>query len=444
MSYRFVCTNCGKKFELETPDAKECPFCYWSSSVKREDLLGAEKKSLNARSSQRNLKPGQRVGAERFLKTASLLFRIFLAGAILAGVGILGYRLFRDKGLMNFKPAKSFSISFSSKSQSASKVSPKTETLVFSPQEKEILYHEAVILAEPDSEEQKLLNRTASFQTGDRENLPSGAWTLPQYQKMIEDQERFYKMSFARSYKNKLTDLFKNKYQAASEAFTKGDILVARNFWVESLVFPLYSQDLKKHRAVALTMLRPFINDTLAKIRTMNQILSEQAQQVEERALAAVYQNVLALIEQKKWQEALTAVDALMPRVITLQQSARQPVTLPPYPPAFGMIDQDIQPALLDLMSVNPLTLADLQPLQQDLVEKKEILLQFTQAYREKVTATYRNALELIHQQKWQEALAQLESIQGPRAIQEDAARKIAILQKKVAMMTTSLPKKGE
>ncbi len=36
MAYPFLCDHCGKKFELETPLAKECPFCFWTSSVKKE------------------------------------------------------------------------------------------------------------------------------------------------------------------------------------------------------------------------------------------------------------------------------------------------------------------------------------------------------------------------------------------------------------------------
>ena len=34
--YKYVCNHCGKGFEIETPEAKECPFCFWSSSIKRE------------------------------------------------------------------------------------------------------------------------------------------------------------------------------------------------------------------------------------------------------------------------------------------------------------------------------------------------------------------------------------------------------------------------
>jgi hypothetical protein len=68
--------------------------------------------------------------------------------------------------------------------------------------------------------------------------------------------------------------------------------------------------------------------------------------------------------------------------------------------------------------------------LQQDLVEKKELIETFTEAYLMNATAIYRAALGMIREKKWQEAAQSLGSIQGPQVLQQDAAGKIAILEK--------------
>lgn len=428
MTYRFVCTNCGKKFELEIPEAKECPFCYWSSSVKREDLLVAEKGD----SSLIGKGKSQGLGDGFFARGLKYFFRSLLFIAILAGVGILGYKAYQIIVSSFQKDTQPLSIKIPSKGKNAEKVSARKEAATLSTEEKTILSRKITIMLDraPDQGEREILSRTVPFQTGWAENLPSVAWTLVQYQTMLQDQERIYKMPFSRSYKKKLEDLFTAKYLGGAEAFANGDILAARDLWMESLSFPAYSTDLRKHRAVALTMLRPFINDTLAKIRALNQSLTDKDQRAEEQTLTGRCQDLANLIAQKKWEEAIAAIDQLTPLVADLQKKAKLSHAPPPYPASFGMIDQDIQRPLMDLMTTNPSSLADLQPLQQDLVEKREVLETFSEAYVKDVNEKYQTALELIRQQKWQEAIQSLETIQGPRELQEDAAQKVAILKK--------------
>ena len=168
---------------------------------------------------------------------------------------------------------------------------------------------------------------------------------------MIADQEAFYKMPFARSYKKKLEGLFKTKYLGAADAFVKGDVLGARNLWVESLAFPLYSTDLKKHRAIALTMLRPFINDTLSKVSAMNQSVLDRGKKSREQALSMEYQKLAGLIAQRKWPEALTVIAQMILEVDELRKNAVPQEAPPPYPASFGTIDLDLQRPLMDLMS---------------------------------------------------------------------------------------------
>ena len=432
MAYRFVCSHCGKSFELDTPAAKECPFCYWSSTVKREDGDPSQKKKGPAAS--KFSPPVKDPGVKKDISGRSLgyLLRIVLILLVLAGIAVAGFWVYKKLPVSSPK-GESFTIQFP-KTEKASLKSPAVASGVaaLSPEDKEALYKEMTLPSErvPDASEQEILNRAVRLETGWVEKVPSASWTAEQYTRLIEDQERFYKMPFPRSYKKKLQELFKTQYLAGVEAFTKGDLLAARDLWVGSLEIPLYSEDLRKHRAVALTMLRPFINDTLAKIRAMNQSLVDKGKRAQEEALSAEYQNLSALIAQKQWAGALAAIASLTPRVTQLQQSSKIREAPPSYPASFGNVDQDIQRALMDLMATNPSTLADLQPLQQDLVEKKEVLETFTEDYLKGVMTTYQNAMALIHVQKWGEAIQAFESMAGPRELQEDAARKVAILKK--------------
>jgi hypothetical protein len=429
MSHRFLCDHCGKKFELETPEAKECPFCFWTSSVKREDEAAASKKGAPKASSKTAVKPG----GIAFSGVLKLFFRALLLILLLAGIGFLAFKAYH---IFKSSPAKSWqAFSIKPPRESNDSKTPKAVTdplALLTPSERETLLREVSVSADrdPDPGEQTILGRVVPFQTGWSEKLPSAMWTLEQYQKFITDQEAFYRMPFARSYRKKLEELFKAKYLGAADAFAKGDVLVARNLWVESLAFPLYSQDLKKHRAVALTMLRPYINDTLSKVSAMNQSIVDREKRVKEEALSREYQELSGLIAQKKWTEALTMIGKMAPEVDQLRKNAVPVAPPPPYPASFGTIDADLQRPLMDLMSPSPSTVADLQPLQQDLVEKKEIMETFTGDYLEKSMTTYRSALEMIRNKQWQEAILALNAIPGPQALQQDAAAKVAILQK--------------
>jgi hypothetical protein len=427
MSYPFICNHCGKRFDLESPEAKECPFCFWSSSVKREDELASEKKGAFHSPRESSKKSGHKISSG----SLKLFSRVLLFLAVLIAVGFLAYKAYKIFTSSSPQSLKIFSIKPQrNNKQDEPAVTDPAELL--SPQEKETLSREVTVPTDrsPDPGEQEILGRSVAFQTGWVEKLPSPVWTLEQYQKMIADQEAFYKMPFARSYKKKLEELFKTQYLAAADAFTKGDVLAARNFWVGSLAFPLYSTDLKKHRAVALTMLRPFINDTLSKVSAMNQSVLDRGKKAKEQALSVEYQKLTGLIAQKKWQEALAVIAQMIPEVDALRKNATPQEAPPSYPASFGTIDVDLQRPLVDLMSPRPSSTADLQPLQQDLVEKKQVIETFTEAYLKNAMEIYQSALGLIREKNWSEAVRVLGSMQGPQVLLQDAAAKVAILQK--------------
>ena len=421
-TYKFFCNHCSKSFELETPIAKECPFCFWSSSIKREEEITAEKNKI----SSPKLTPVSHFDTKQFFhKLAFVLKSIFLL-ILLAGVIFLGFQLY--SGWVNRNKESGLSIPINTKELKR----PSLPVGKLSVEERDILYREVTLpeKLEPGPEEKKILEQTVTLKTGWSEKLPSPVWTLVQYQQMISEQEKFYKMPFARSYRKKLEELFTSKYLPGAEAFTQGDLLKARNLWVESLAFPLYSKDIMKHRAVALTMLRPFINDTLAKIRTLNQSLVMKEKRAKEEEVTAAYKQLSDLISQQNWAKAMTAIDQLQPRLDQLDAAAKQPAVPPPYPAAIGMVDQDIQRPLADLLTPNPVSVADLLSLKQDLAEKKDVLAALTGAELKTASDIYQNALTMIREEKWEEAIAALSSLQGPEVLKADAEAKIAIIRK--------------
>jgi hypothetical protein len=135
------------------------------------------------------------------------------------------------------------------------------------------------------------------------------------------------------------------------------------------------------------------------------------------------------MIARKEWQEALVLIGQMSLAVNELRKNGK-PQEVPAYPASFGTIDADLQRPLMDLMAPVPSSIADLQPLQQDLVEKKEVIETFTETYLKNAAMAYQSAMALINEKKWQEAVQVLRSIQGPQALQQDAAQKIAILEK--------------
>lgn len=431
-NYRFICNHCGKSFQLETPEAKECPFCFWSSSIKREDIVAAEKQT------SKHLSQGAVSGkadAKQALSGLKFLLKGAFFLALAAGVGFLGVQLYSKWTAAEKKKASNkIAITAQDIQRSEAVQSQAAAALVarLSPSEKEALYREIKLpeKIEPGAEEKKILEHTVEFKTGWSEKLPSTIWTLEQYEKMLEEQQKFYKMPFARSYKKKLEELFKTKYLPGGEAFAKGDLLQARDLWVGSLAFPLYSDDLIKHRAVALTMLKPFINDTLAKIGMLNQNLVVKERRMQEEAISREYQGLSDLIAAKKWAEAIKAIDQLKPMLDQLDAAAKQKTVPPPYPAAIAMVDQDIQRPLADLLMTNPVPTASLLNLRQNLAEKQDVLSGLTDEQIDLSMQTYRNALVMLREEKWQEAFHVFNSIHSPAILKEDARAKAAILQK--------------
>ncbi|MFA6600348.1 MAG: hypothetical protein WCU74_04950 [Candidatus Omnitrophota bacterium] len=278
--------------------------------------------------------------------------------------------------------------------------------------------------------EQEILGRQVQIESGLVEKLPSQPWTLENFKQMISEQERFYKISLSGSYKKKLEKGFKEKYLAAQEAFKSGDLLKARNLWTESLIFPIYADDLRKHRGIVLTMLKAYINDTLSKIGAINTSLAEGVAREKELVVTEAYGALNGAIAQKSWGEALELLQRTEDSVEKLQRPDMASAQVPPYPASAGQVDQDVLRAMMDLLTPQAPAVANLGPLEEDLRAKRVVLEGMSRANVEAQKGLYDEALDLLDRGEWSPALQKLREIRTPPELKEDAAEKVRLLEK--------------
>ena len=292
----------------------------------------------------------------------------------------------------------------------------------------------------PDAEENKILKSTAKFQTGFAEKIPTQAWTYEKFKQVLADEESRYKVPLPHGYKGKLEDLFKSKYLPAAEAFSAaggsafggntGDLVRARDQWVESLVFPAYSGDIARHRGVALTMLRPFISDTLSKIGTINSMLAEQKVREKERALFEHYTELASLIEKRSWPEAAAVILKIENKLDALENAAQTAENPPPYPAVVNQVDEGIRATLFDILALPPPAISDIGPIKQDIQAKKKVIESFVPESLNAQQAKYEEALEMIRARDWLAAEKKLREIELPPALVADAREKVRVLKK--------------
>ncbi len=296
---RYVCSHCGRKFESEKTENLECPGCFWSTTVHPE----GEKTSNHVQDdiyTPPNFKE----------KSNKKLLFVIIAVGLLAGITVAVW-MFGGKTAKKDPAKRKINITAPSDINKSKKINnslpPEKEAPVISTANKHILEEELSLPEEHvlTGKENEILLNHADYSTGMIEKLPSQIWDVEQYKKLIEDQEKAYKVPLPRSYKKKLIQHFKENYLASSEPFEQGDWYKAREAWISGLIFPIYDNNIQKHRGVVLTMLKPYINDTLSKIGVSNQILVERSIRYKEEELSQGYEEVVEHIKKEEWGAAL-------------------------------------------------------------------------------------------------------------------------------------------
>ncbi len=430
---QLACTHCHHHFELETLAGAVCPSCGWSSSVVR----ASELQDAPALAKEKN-----KTHAPHWL----FGFLIFcLKIAILAGVAVLlvlGVRSF-IKSRSSVTQSKSSQVSnlggfFSKKKEVASPVSIQPDaalpmTGALSVEEEASLGTALDVSDEPVLSDQdlKLLQRAVDLQAGVVEKLPSASWSLAEFKDFIEVQEGKFKMPLPRGYKKDLAELFEKTYATSYDHFLGGRLLQARDAYVASLALPVYLNDVRKHRAVVLTMLRSFLNDTIAKVGALNFALARQGTVSQSEQAGAEYAHFQSLIRTSKWVEAMASLQKLE-ALLPANPQAGLVTQAAPYGPEFAKVDADIQPSLTRLLQV-PAWPFDVNALKGDLSVKKIILAPLTDAERKPSIQKYREAMRLIQSKSWSQAADLLKEVKSPEDLAQDADDKLKLIERLIA-----------
>ncbi len=422
---QLACTHCGHRFELEKQDAALCPSCGWSSSVVPAAELAQNKPRVSSKKSAPSgaaWLPGFLFFVLKFLALASLLFLL-----IWGSIRFWNSRPSRSEQRQNQKVSQDLHVNM-----------PKPKSVVpiaLNADESAVLNSKIEIPVVPQLEDsdQKLLQRAIDLTAGNVEKLPSGNWSLEQFKQFIEKQEKVFRMPLPRSYKKSLEDLFQKTYAPAYDLFLSGKIQQARDAYVASVGLPVYDNDVRKHRAIILTMLRSFVNDTIAKIGSLNFALAKQGSNGLAEQAGAIYGGLQQQIRAGQWNEALSSVEKIE-SVLSGTNGMAATLPAPPYSAGFEKVDADIQPVLLKLLQV-PAWTFDLNELKSDLAVKKALLLKLTDPDRKNSLESYNKALDKIQAKAWAEAVVFLHEVKSPQELKQDADQKIVLIEKLTGTM---------
>lgn len=430
----FYCNHCGNHFQAEEKEGLECPRCFWSSSVQIENET-QEKKSAPISKPKPSMElPLWLLPVFTFLIIFSLcgggLYFVYSKGFFKQ---IQGWRLSEKKSTKTEIPLNP-QIPGEQPGAHVQPISTAQDPAFqnLSAEEKEQLTR--VIQVSPKEslteEEQKILQKPVAFKTGWNETLPSQPWSIESFKKMLDEQEDFFKVPLPGSYRKKLERHFEEHYLAGKTAFEQGDMLGARNHWVDALQIPQYSDKIERHRGVALTMLRPFITDTLSKIGAINNSLLEEKIRGKEQQVTENYQKLLAALKNQQWKDATSLIATIHQRLDQLENPEATAGQAPPYPPSIAQIDEGIRLTLIDLLDMPPPPVTAFDELRTDLAEKNKIVNGFIPERFEEMQGAYQEGLRAIQEQDWKKADLEFRKVIYPADLAQDAETKRAVLKK--------------
>ncbi len=418
---RYVCTHCGHHFESQPKESVVCPKCFWSTSVEKEETdkaAGARGKEGQASSSLKSESgfpaAGLRVGL------VAILVAVILGGIVFAAVRHLRKQ---DEILRKIE------------NQNAQVIWAKAPELALTPEEREILERKVTLelKLEVDPAEEEILSRRFLFRPPGVRGLPTPPWDEKQFELFLKGEEAHYKLPLEWSYRRKLKKLFQRHYAAAGAAFEAKETLKARDEWIRSLNFPIYQNDVKKHRGVVLTMLRPYVNDTLSRIGAMNALLMEKDLYALEEKIRSSYENLQSALTRRAWDEANAALLEVTRELDGVNQVPK-PVQSPPLPEEVAQIDEGIRTVLLAQAASPEPSAPDWESLWQDLSAKERVIQLHLPEFQAQLARPYEEALGFIQGRQWKEAREVLQKIDFPEELVRDAREKVAVLDKLLQM----------
>ena len=411
---KFVCTHCGNHFEHEPAESILCPKCYWSTSVKKE------KEETQSSFSPRTTNP-----AKTAMLEPEILHKLWIgAGGLFFVLLLIGIALF---ALRHLRKQDEFLHTIETKN--AQVIAAQAPELALTPEQQEILNRAVSLEAgRPVTQQEKeTLAPRFSFRSRGSQGVPTPPWNEKEFDAFIKNQETQFQLPLEWSYRRKLKQLFSTHYVPAARAFEAKDHLKARDEWIRSLAFPIYQNDVQKHRAVILTMFRPFINDTLAKIGSMNASLVGNELFALEGKIKSFYDNLIDLLQKGSWEEANAKILELKGELAQTEKLPKA-VNPPALPKELSLVDQDIREVLLAQVAPAETSAPDWDALRGDLASKERVIQSHLLTSLDEAKKQYESALLLIKSRSWEEAKEELKKIEYPEEYVQDAQEKLKVL----------------
>ncbi len=422
---QYYCEHCGKKFDAPETIVQRCPSCFWTTSV---HLVG-EPDSPKKVDLTKDIKPP--LPKLKSPNISPKIFKIITALVIIiAAVWVLKSIVQQTSGIVDNVKTRLSEEDKPKPDVQKTPVSEMPAEPVLSDAEAQILAREVKLeIPRPfGQDELQIFNQRVDFPFQTEKPQLSKMWTQDDFEAFLVKQQKARGIYFSWGYERKLIQLFKEHYLKAGEALAKNDYETARYEFIQSLVFPVYSNNPLHHKAVALVMLQPYINDVLGKIHQLNMHLLMARVRNSMQPVETKYGTLFDLVKDNKIEEAFQLAESLE-RDIELTNNVAKQVQID-YPPEVAQIDSDIrrgidiQDELLEPVSVKLTSVA------ADLRIKKKVLSQNLPASLRVIQEEYSKAIAAIRDKKWQEALLALEKVQFPPELADDARQKEAVIKK--------------
>ena len=432
---KFRCTHCNHEFTLSERDYRCCPSCYWTTALEELPDLNQEPTALpkTVEKPKGNATKPKSQFDFTFLKTPLL---ILLATVLVIGAG---YYIFFFIKKVQPTSGTAIQIKKTERKESKKTATEQIQTLVqkealsigsLPEADKQILTarFQMTIPRKLDASEEQILKQQVQPPAILTDMPKLYFWNKEDFKKMLAVAQQTRGIPLGWLYIRNLNKLFDEHYMRAAKAVETNDMAAARDALIQAVILPVYQNDIKMHRAIALVMLRPYINDVIGKIAALNQHLTSQQTLAEAKKIYQTHDNLIAQLDLQDWDKAAGLMNQLRAQMDAVEKQAQnENIT---YPPALQQVDQEIQQAIIRDGKPAVLKEINFTALKSDLDAKEKVVKRNSAENLAAIQKSYGQALRLIEESQWDEAYRLLQSIDYPSELVLDVKQKTALIEK--------------
>lgn len=438
---KFRCGHCNHVFILNNEDLRRCPKCFWTTAL--DPILDGDEGS-KPQPVIKNKKPVSPAGKQDQTNWLPLLgmgaLLLIVAGMIVAAGIFFLPRIHPMEKLASIRLPSFLGLKTEKKpiekrlpsSSTAPSNTAKPAAALTDEEKKELLIPFQISIPRILSkEEMEIIKKQVPSPAGLTTKPKMSFWSLEDFKKMLKTAQDQRKIPLGFFYVHAVNKVFESGYLKAAQFYEQGDYVQARNSLIEGLVLPVYQGDQLTNRAVALVMLRPYINDVLGKLSVIQGYFAYQQTADELRNIYKLYQDLLSALDLHDWGKSEDLIAQTLNQINQVNVVA-QPARPMQYPPVFAQVDQEIQNAILREAGTGkpPAQVSDLTALKADLEAKAKVARENKEEALIAVQKQYEQAVDDIKQQNWQAAYDKLKEISYPEELVENVRKKMEILGK--------------